>query len=126
MSTRVLIVDDAPFIREVLVQLLTRHDFEVVAEAADGNEAVALALQHRPDLILMDIVMPVKNGIEATVEILAQWPQAVVIAFSTENSEHMVMKTLEAGCRDFFAKPFQPIELVRQLSRYRTSRAAGA
>jgi two-component system chemotaxis response regulator CheY len=126
MSTRVLIVDDAPFIREVLLQLLTHNDFEVVGEAVDGNEAVTLALALKPDLILMDIVMPAKSGIEATIEILAQWPEAVILAFSTENSEHMVMKAMEAGCRDFIAKPFNASELIQQLGRFRARHAAGA
>ncbi len=107
MAKRVLIVDDAAFVREVLTQILTKHGFEVAAEAQNGEEAVEIALSQDFDVVLMDIVMPKKSGIQATIEILKAKPKLPIIACSTEGSETMVVKALEAGCVDFVEKPFQ-------------------
>src|SRR5206468_19936 len=113
MSTRILIVDDAPFIREVLRHLLIKNDFTVVGEAVDGQHAVELATQMEPDVVLMDMVMPRKTGIEATKEILSTHPQIRVIACSTVDQQSMVLKALDAGCCDFVVKPFQAEQLVK-------------
>jgi two-component system chemotaxis response regulator CheY len=115
MAQTVLIVDDAAFVREVLTQILSRHGFEVAAEAHNGQEAVDIALSRDFDIIMMDIVMPIKSGIQATQEILKQKPDSTIIAFSTEGSESMVMKALEAGCVDFVVKPFQIENLIRTI-----------
>lgn len=109
---RLLIADDAPFIREIVRQVAERNGLEVVAEAIDGVDAVELALKHKPQVILMDIIMPRKSGIEATKEILAQLPETKVIAFSTADQETMVMRAVEAGCCSFVVKPFKAEDLL--------------
>src|ERR1700679_451709 len=76
----VLIVDDAPFIRDILRRLLTRAGHEVVGEAEDGVQAVAMATEKKPQLVIMDIVMPRMSGVQATKEILASLPETKVIA----------------------------------------------
>ena len=115
MSQKVLIVDDAAFVREVLTQILEKHGFEVVGEAQNGTEAVEMAISLKPDLILMDIVMPVKSGIQAAEEILKINPKMPIIACSTEGSEAMISRAIGAGCVDFVVKPFQIDNLIATL-----------
>lgn len=110
---KILIVDDAAFIREVLAQILRKNGYEIAGEAANGLEAIQLAQQTNPDLIIMDIVMPEKSGIQATVEILQSSPNTPIVACSTEGSETMVMKAMEAGCCDFITKPFNVDNIVK-------------
>lgn len=112
MSQKILIVDDAAFVREVLTQILQKHGFEVIGEAQNGAEAVEMASSKKPDLILMDIVMPVKSGIQAAEEILKASPNLPIIACSTEGGEAMVSKAIGAGCVDFVVKPFQIDNLI--------------
>lgn len=106
MGIKLVIVDDAPFIREVMVNIFRTTDIEVIGEAEDGAEAVAIVLEKAPDVVLMDIVMPKKSGIEATREILEKRPQTRIIACSTIDQEQMMLKALEAGCCSYVVKPF--------------------
>lgn len=117
MLQRVLIVDDAAFVREVLTQILQKHGFEVCGEAQNGMEAVEMATSKNPDLILMDIVMPVKSGIQATEEILKTNPAMPIIACSTEGGEVMVARAIGAGCVDFVVKPFQIENLIATIKK---------
>jgi two-component system, chemotaxis family, chemotaxis protein CheY len=107
-----LVADDAPFIREIVRNVAEKNDIQIVGEAINGTDAVELALRLKPDVILMDIIMPVKSGIEATKEILAQMPSARIIAFSTADQETMVVRALEAGCRSYVVKPFTADDLL--------------
>src|SRR5688572_2082040 len=115
MNYRVVIVDDAPFVREVLAHILKATEFQVVDEASDGAEAVTKVLEAKPDLVIMDIVMPQKSGIQATIEILAQNPNIKIVACSTEGSETIVARAIEAGCCDFVVKPFEASHLIKVL-----------
>lgn len=112
MGIRLVIVDDAPFIREVLKHIFLPTEIEVVAEAQDGFEAVDVVKSLRPQVVLMDIVMPKKSGIEATVEILKDFPNTKIIACSTVDQNNMVMRALEAGCCNYITKPFKSDELL--------------
>jgi two-component system chemotaxis response regulator CheY len=112
---KLLVADDAAFVREVLIQIVKKAGFEVVGEAADGEEAVSRALELRPDVVIMDIVMPKKSGIQAAREILEKLPDVKIVACSTEGQETMVVKALEAGCCDFMTKPFQIADVVNIL-----------
>lgn len=117
MATRVLIVDDAVFMRNTLKEIFADEGFEVCAEAANGVEAVEKYGEHKPDLVTMDIVMPFKNGIEATREIVKQDPAAVVVICSALGQESLVMEAIEAGASDFIIKPFKAdrvIQVVRK------------
>jgi len=112
---RVVIADDAAFVREVLIQVCKNAGFDVVGEASDGEEAVRLAEVLIPDVMIMDIVMPKKSGIQATKEILEKHPNIKIVACSTEGQETMVVKALEAGCCDFMTKPFQVANVIETL-----------
>ena len=105
MAQRVLIADDAAFMREMLRDILTDGGYEVVGEASDGNEAVSAFAKHMPDLLTLDIVMPRKSGLEALREIAAAHPGACVVMCSALGQEAMVMEAIEAGAVDFIVKP---------------------
>jgi two-component system chemotaxis response regulator CheY len=112
MAHRVLIADDAAFMREMLRDILTDGGYEVVGEASDGNEAVSAYAKLHPDLVTLDIVMPRKSGLEALREIIAGHPGACVVMCSALGQEALVMESLEAGARDFIVKPFKPDHVI--------------
>lgn len=112
MPIRVLIVDDAAFMRKMIRDVFSTEEFEVVGEAQNGFEAIRLFRELNPDLVTMDIVMPQMGGIEATKEILAIRPGAVVIICSALGQEPLVMEAIEAGASDFIVKPFRPEDVL--------------
>jgi two-component system, chemotaxis family, chemotaxis protein CheY len=107
MPKRVLIVDDASFMRNMIREIFVQGGYEVVGEATSGAEALQKYEELKPDLITMDIVMPYKNGVEATREIVRAYPKAVVVICSALGQESLVLEALEAGARDFVVKPFR-------------------
>lgn len=113
MGIRLVIVDDAPFIREVLRHIFASTEIEVIAEAVDGQEAVEVVTREKPDVVLMDIVMPRKSGIEATIEIMKALPNTRVVACSTVDQNSMVMRALEAGCCNYITKPFKAEDVLK-------------
>jgi len=112
MAARVLIVDDALFMRTMLRNIFVESGFEVVGEASNGNEAVERFRELRPDLTTMDIVMPEKNGIDALRLIMADDEGARVVMCSALGQESLIIEALEAGARDFIVKPFKPAKVV--------------
>lgn len=112
---RMIVADDAPFIREIVRHVAESNDIELVAEATDGNEAVTLAMKHKPDVVLLDIIMPNKSGIEAAKEIAKLDPSIKLIAFSTADQDTLVTRALEAGCCSYVVKPFKAEELVKAI-----------
>lgn len=117
MSSRVLIADDAVFMREMLREILTEGGFEIVAEASDGIEAVEQFREHTPDLVTLDIVMPRKSGLEALRELVALGSDAAIVMCSALGQEALVMEALETGARDFVVKPFNPEHVVSVMSK---------
>jgi two-component system chemotaxis response regulator CheY len=113
----VLIVDDAPFIRDVLRHIIKRAGHEVVGEAEDGVQAIQMAQELQPHLIIMDIVMPLKSGVQATKEILEILPDTKIIACSTVDQDNMLMKVMEAGAVEYIKKPFHALEVVRIIEK---------
>lgn len=108
MSKRILIVDDAAFMREMLRDILADSGYEISGEAADGEQAVSMFREVQPDLVTLDIVMPRKSGLEALREIRGLDPGARIVMCSALGQEAMVMEALEAGAQDFIVKPFKP------------------
>jgi two-component system chemotaxis response regulator CheY len=113
MAIKLVIVDDAPFIREVLHHIFANTEVEVVGEARDGQEAVETCLRLRPQVVLMDIVMPKKSGIEAATEILKELPETRVVACSTVDQNSMVLRALDAGCCNYVTKPFKAEDVLK-------------
>ena len=109
---RVLIVDDAVFMRSMIRDIFASGGFEVVGEAANGLEAVEKFKELKPDITTMDIVMPFKSGIEATREIVKHEPRAVVVMCSALGQESLVMEAIEAGASDFIVKPFKSEDVL--------------
>lgn len=126
---RLLVVDDAPFVREIVRHAVRGTDIQIVGEAEDGNEAIEKAQELKPDVVLMDIVLPEKNGIEASQELVSLNPNIRIVAFSTNDSDAMILKVLDAGCVSFVAKPFKAHELVaaiRQAAQGRSAKVSSA
>lgn len=118
MANRILITDDALFMRVTLKNILTQNGYEVVGEAQNGRESVELYQKLRPDLVTMDITMPELDGISALKEIKASDPNAKVIMCTAMGQKNMVVEAIQAGAKDFIVKPFQPervIEAVQKL-----------
>ena len=107
MAKRILIVDDAIFMRNMIKDIFASGGFEVVGEAANGLEAVERYKELKPDLTTMDIVMPFKSGIEATREIVKLDGDALIVMCSALGQESLVMEAIEAGASDFIVKPFR-------------------
>ena len=112
MSKRVLVVDDAVFMRNVIKDIFTAAGFQVIGEAANGLEAVERYQELKPDLTTMDIVMPFRSGIDATREIIKHDPNAVVLMCSALGQESLVMEAIEAGAMDFVVKPFRAEDVL--------------
>jgi two-component system chemotaxis response regulator CheY len=104
---RVLVVDDAAFMRKVLGDALASGGHEVVGEAANGREAVDSFQTLRPELTTLDITMPEKDGLEALAEIMAIDPAAKVVMCSALGQERKVLESIRLGAKDFVVKPFQ-------------------
>lgn len=105
MPKRVLVVDDSVFMRDIIKDIFVAGGLEVVGEAGNGVEAVERFRELKPDLVTMDLVMPYRNGIDATREILRNDAKALVVMCSALGQETMVMEAIEAGAVDFIVKP---------------------
>jgi two-component system, chemotaxis family, chemotaxis protein CheY len=120
MGLRILIADDALFMRNMLKEIFVNAGFQVVGEAADGIEAVERYHELRPDLVTMDIVMPLKSGIEALQQITREDPDARVVMCSALGQETLVIEAVQAGAKDFIVKPFKEervLDVVRRVTR---------
>jgi two-component system, cell cycle response regulator DivK len=116
MSKRILVIEDTEDNRQIIRDLLTSFDYELI-EAVDGAQGVAMAQSHHPDLILMDIQLPVIDGYEATRRIraipeLVDIPIIAVTSYALSGDE---AKTREAGCDGYIAKPFSPRQLLAKV-----------
>lgn len=108
---RVIVAEDEALIRLDIVETLKENDFEVVGEAADGEEAVSLALDHEPDLMVMDIKMPKLDGIAAAEKIMAEAPCAIVMLTAFSDHE-LIERAKDAGTMAYLVKPFDPKDLL--------------
>lgn len=117
---RVMIVDDALFMRKMLSDILKKEGFEICAEAENGKDAMDKYQQVKPDVVTMDIVMPKVNdidGIGAVKEIIKADPKAKIIMVSAMGQHSLVVEAIQAGAKDFVTKPFQPSRVVEALNR---------
>lgn len=117
-AARVLLADDTPDIRAMLRLVLSREDdFVVVAEAGDGSEAIEMAVEHRPDVVLLDLAMPVMDGLEAIPGVRAAVPDCKIVVLSGFNADQMAGEALGAGADAYLEKGTPPLKLVQELRR---------
>ena len=114
---RILVADDASFMRQIIRDILEAEGHEIVAEASDGIQAVEEFKKHHPDLVTMDIVMPRRSGIDAVRGIVALDPKARIVMCSALGQETLVNEALQAGATDFIVKPFKPEAVMAALRR---------
>ena len=114
---RVLVVDDAAFMRKMVSDALTKGGHEVVGEAGNGLEAVAQYQTLKPEVTTLDITMPEKDGLAALKEIIALDPAARVIMCSALGQESKVLESIKAGARDLVVKPFQADRVIEAVGK---------
>lgn len=117
MPARILVVDDSAFMRKMLIEVLADTGCEIVGEAADGEQAVAMYAELGPDVVTLDIIMPKMRGLEALKAIRDQDPHAKVIVISTVEQRGTLMKALKHGATDYIVKPFEKDRVVEAIER---------
>jgi len=117
VSIGVLIVDDLTFVKLVLKDIVEKAGFRVVALASDGEEAVALFREHRPQVVLLDITMPRMDGIAALRHMRKIDPAAHVIMCSALGQQRLIVQAIGLGARDFIVKPFRPERIVGAIKK---------
>jgi two-component system chemotaxis response regulator CheY len=117
LMAKVMIVDDAIFMRSMLKKIIQQtEDFEVICEASNGQEAIQLYRETQPDIVTMDITMPVMDGYTAVIEILKLFPEAKIIMCSAVGQQRMVSNAILAGAKDFIVKPFDKKRVIDSLT----------
>ena len=114
---RVLIVDDAAFMRKMLGDVLAKGGHEVIGEGANGAEAITQYQALRPDIMTLDITMPEKDGLAALREILTLEPGAKIVMCSALGQESKVLEAIKSGAKDFVVKPFQPDRVLDAIGK---------
>ena len=114
---RVLVVDDAAFMRKMVSDALAKGGHEVVGEAGNGVEAIQRFQELKPDLMTLDITMPEKDGLTALAEIVAADPSARVVMCSALGQEAKVLEAIKLGAKDFVVKPFQPDRVIEAVDK---------
>jgi two-component system chemotaxis response regulator CheY len=117
MAKKVMIVDDAAFMRATLKDVLTKNGYEVAAEAVNGEDAIAKYKLFHPDCVLMDITMPEMDGLTSMKEIKAHDAKAVIIMCSAVGQQQNVMDAISSGAKDFVVKPFKPERVIEAVKK---------
>jgi len=118
MGSTILIADDAEFMRVMLREIVCDMGLTVAGEAGDGDRAVELYREVRPDIVALDITMPGRDGIAALRAILAEDPRATVVMISALGQKQKVLEAIQCGARDFLVKPFDPDRVRETLGRF--------
>ncbi len=114
---RLLVVDDALFMRKMICGVAAEAGWQVVGEAANGAEAISLYQQHRPDLVTMDLVMPIMGGLEALRQIRSFDPLAKVVVVTALDQKQSLMESIRDGAIDFIVKPFERERVLALLAK---------
>jgi two-component system chemotaxis response regulator CheY len=112
-----MLVDDASFMRMMLKNILVGAGYEVSGEAENGAKGVELYKSSKPDLVIMDIIMPEMGGIDAVREIVKINPSAKVLMCSSMGQQSLVVEAIQAGAKDFIVKPFQPSNVLEAVKK---------
>ncbi|WP_339262541.1 response regulator [Lysinibacillus sp. FSL K6-3209] len=107
----VLVVDDTLFMRVTISNMFTEWGYEVVGNAVNGKEAVELYRELQPDLVTMDVTMPVMTGIAAVKRIIPEFPDAKIVMITALGQQKLIVEAIESGAKDFITKPFEPEKL---------------
>lgn len=118
IMVRLLVVDDTLFMREKIKMIAKEIGLEVVGEAANGQEAILQYRKLQPDLVTMDITMPIMSGLEATKNIVAEFPKAKIIVITALGQQKIVVNALENGAVDFLTKPFEDEQFLRTIRHH--------
>jgi two-component system chemotaxis response regulator CheY len=117
VAHRVMLVDDASFMRMMLKNILVGSGYEVIGEAENGAKAVEQYKSLKPDLVIMDIIMPEMGGIDAVREIIKGNPSAKILMCSSMGQQSLVVEAIQAGAKDFIVKPFQPSNVLEAVKK---------
>lgn len=117
MGKRILIVDDAMFMRACLRSILMKGGYQIVGEAANGVESIELYRSVKPDLVTMDLRMPEMDGLTALREIRRFDPQASIVVCSAMGQRTRIQEALDSGARDYLLKPFEPTQVIDLIDR---------
>ena len=115
MAKRILVIDDVPYVRKIIISILKNANYEVVGEGGTGKDAVDLYRKLSPDLITMDVVMPEMSGIEAARQITKLDPEAKIIMISAMSQENLIMDSINAGAQDYVLKPFKAADILKSV-----------
>lgn len=116
-KAKILVVDDAIFMRKMLIDILSESGHNVISEAANGREGVESYKKSKPDIVTMDIIMPEMNGIEAVKEIISYDKDAKIIIVSAMGQQQLVVEAIQAGAKDFIVKPFEASRVISAIER---------
>ncbi|MDD5773906.1 MAG: response regulator [bacterium] len=114
---KVLVVDDAVFMRRMLTDILTEGGYEVAGEAANGKEGMEQYKKVKPDIVTMDIIMPEMGGIESVKEIIKHDEKAKIVMVSAMGQQQLVVEAIQAGAKDFIVKPFESSRVLSAVER---------
>lgn len=116
--SKIMLVDDASFMRMMIKNMLTQGGYTDIIEAQNGIEAVEFYQAQKPDLVIMDITMPGKDGIEALKEIKQFDPSSNIVMCSALGQEKLVLDALKSGAADFIVKPFKPDRIMETVNKF--------
>lgn len=114
---KVLIADDAAFMRMMIRDILTKNGIEVIGEAVNGKDAIAKYRELNPDIITLDITMPEMDGLQALKEIKKEFPDAKCLMCSAMGQQAMVIDAIQSGAKDFIVKPFQADRVIEAITK---------
>ena len=114
-KVRILLVDDSTYVRTVLGSIITEAGFEVVSEAADGEEAIRKYMSLKPDLVLMDVIMEPMNGVEATKAILNKDPEAKIVMVTVLEDRGLFADLMKIGAKGYIMKPFSKDKIAKKI-----------
>jgi two-component system chemotaxis response regulator CheY len=117
MPKKILICDDTLFMRVTLKNILSNSGYQEILQAENGQDALQKYAANKPDLVLMDITMPVLDGISATKQIKAKFPDAKIAMCTALGQKNMVIEAIQAGAKDFIVKPFTPDKVIETVQR---------
>lgn len=117
MRSSILIVDDLAFVRMMIKDILIKYGFTICGEASNGVEAIKKYNELKPDVVLLDITMPVMNGLETLQRIILMDPHAKIIMCSALGQQKLIISAIQSGAKDFIVKPFKEERLISALKK---------